>query len=178
MKVHSSADVSKKAKIGKGTVVWNNAQIREDAEIGENCMLGKNVYIDQNVKIGSNVKIQNNTSVYQGVTLEDGVFVGPHVCFTNDKNPRAVKPDGSIENFEDWDLGKIVVKKGASIGGNATILPDVKIGKWALVGAGSVVTKDIPDFGLVLGNPAKLVGHVNKKGERVKKAKSNIKRKV
>jgi UDP-3-O-[3-hydroxymyristoyl] glucosamine N-acyltransferase len=135
MKIHSSADVSKKAKIGKGTVVWNNTQIREGAEVGENCVLGKNVYLDQNVKIGSKVKVQNNTSVYQGVTLEDGVFVGPHVCFTNDKNPRAINPDGTIKDSDDWVLGNTIVKKGASIGGNATILPDITIGKWALVGA-------------------------------------------
>ena len=169
MKVHNSADVSKKAEIGKGSIIWNNTQIREGAKIGENCLLGRNVYIDQNVKIGSNVKIQNNTSVYQGVTIEDGVFVGPHVCFTNDKNPRAINPNETIKDKDDWEISKTIVKKGASIGGNATILPDVKIGKWALVGAGSVVTRDVPEFGLVVGNPAKLVGHVNKKGERVKK---------
>ncbi len=168
MKIHETADVSKKVKIGKGTMVWNNAQIREGAEIGINCIVGKNSYVDHNVKIGNNVKIQNNSSVYHGVTIEDGVFVGPHVCFTNDKNPRAVNADGSIKNSEDWNLGKTIVKKGASIGGNATILPDITIGKWALIGSGSVVTKDVPNFGLVVGNPAKLVGYVNKEGKKVK----------
>lgn len=169
MKAHKTADISKNAKIGKGSEIWNNTQIREGAEIGENCVLGKNVYIDQNVKIGSNVKIQNNSSVYQGVTLEDGVFVGPHVCFTNDKNPRAINPDGSIKKSDDWDLVKTLVKTGASVGGNATILPGILIGKWALVGAGSVVTKNVPDFGLMVGNPARLIGRVDKNGQKVNK---------
>jgi len=168
-KIYKTADVSDKAKIGKSTVVWNNTQIREGADIGRNCVLGKNVYIDHDVKIGNNVKIQNNSSIYYGVTIEDGVFIGPHVCFTNDKNPRATLSDGSLKKLEDWGLSKTLVKKGASIGANATILPGLSIGEWAMIGAGSVVTKNIQNFGLVVGNPAKLVGFVNEKGEKVRK---------
>ena len=127
--------------------------------------LSKGVYVDFGVKIGDNVKIQNNVSVYHGVTIEDGVFVGPHVCFTNDKKPRAVNEDGSLKAADDWQVSKTIVKKGASIGANSTILPGITIGKFSLIGAGSVVTKDVPDYGLVYGNPAKLKGSVDKKGE-------------
>jgi acetyltransferase-like isoleucine patch superfamily enzyme len=168
MKIHLSAEVNPQAKLGENIQIWNNSQVREDAMIGDNTILGKNVYVDANVKIGANCKIQNNVSVYHGVTIEDGVFVGPHVCFTNDKNPRAVKPDGTLKSEADWQVDKILVKSGAALGANATILPGVTVGKWALVGAGSVVTKDVPDFGLVIGNPAKLVGFVNEKGEKVR----------
>ncbi|MEX0616490.1 MAG: acyltransferase [Candidatus Woykebacteria bacterium] len=167
-RIHKTADISKKVVIGKNTLIWNNSQVRDGAKIGRNCVISKNVYIDHDVFIGDNVKIQNNVSVYYGVTVEDGVFIGPHVCFTNDKNPRAINPDETLKKGSDWEVGKILVKKGSSIGGNATILPGVTIGEWALVGAGSVVTKDVTDFGLVVGNPAKLIGYVNEKGEKVK----------
>jgi len=164
--IHASADVSPKAKIREGTKIWNNSQIREDAEIGENTIISKNVYIDSGVKIGKNCKIQNNVSVYHGVTIEDGVFVGPHVCFTNDMYPRAINPDGSIKSASDWEVSKTLIKKGASIGANSTILP-VIIGEFALIAAGSVVTKDVPDYALVMGVPARIVGKVNKEGRRV-----------
>ncbi len=164
MKIHSSAEVSPQADLGQNVQVWNGSQIREGASLGEGTILGKNVYVDFGVKIGAKCKVQNNVSIYHGVTLEDGVFVGPHVCFTNDKNPRAINPDGSLKTSQDWSVSEILVKYGAAIGANATILPGVTIGKWALVGAGAVVTKDVPDYGLVLGNPAKLVGYVNEKG--------------
>lgn len=165
--IHKTADVSDKAKIGEGTRIWNNVQVRENAKIGKNCILSKNVYIDEGVSIGNNVKIQNNVSVYQGVTIGDGVFVGPHVCFTNDKIPRAVNTDGSLKNSCDWKVSEILVKEGVAIGANSTILPGVTIGKWALIGAGSVVTKDVPDYGLVVGNPARLVGIVCKCGSKL-----------
>jgi acetyltransferase-like isoleucine patch superfamily enzyme len=165
--IHPTAEVSKDAKIGKNTKVWHQAQIRENAVIGDNCIISKNVYICAGVKIGSNVKIQNNVSVYQGVTIEDGVFVGPHVCFTNDLFPRAINPDGTLktstnaaEGAGDWHVSDTLVKYGASIGANSTIVCGVKIGKFALIGAGSVVTKDVPDYGLVFGNPARLRGFV------------------
>ncbi|MBW2976391.1 N-acetyltransferase [Candidatus Woesearchaeota archaeon] len=161
--------VSKDAKIGKNTKIWHFTQVRENAEIGDNCIIGKNVYIDCGVKIGNNVKIQNNASVYHGSTIEDGVFIGPHACLTNDKVPRAINEDGSLKADSDWKVGKIIVRKGASIGACSVVLPNVVIGQFAMVGSGSVVTKDVPDYGLAYGNPAKLHGYVNKKGEKVKK---------
>jgi UDP-2-acetamido-3-amino-2,3-dideoxy-glucuronate N-acetyltransferase len=161
---HSTTEVSDKAIIGDNTKIWHLSQVRENVTIGKNCILGKNVYIDFDVKIGNNVKIQNNSSIYHGAIVDEGVFIGPHVILTNDKNPRAVNEDLSPKSNDDWEIGKIHIKKGASIGAGSVILPNVTIGEFALVGAGSVVTKDVPNFGLVYGNPAKLQGFVNKKG--------------
>ena len=158
--IHQTADVSPHAQIGPGTRIWHQAQVRERARIGANCIVGKGAYIDFDVRIGDNVKIQNGVFVYHGVTLEDGVFVGPRVCFTNDRFPRAITPDGALKTDADWEVGMIVVRYGASLGAGAIILPDVVIGRFALVGAGAVVTRDVPDHGLVLGNPARLVGYV------------------
>ena len=167
--VHPTAEVSNQAKIGDKTKVWHQCQIREKAVIGDNCILGKNVYIDHSVRIGNNVKVQNNSSIYHGSEIEDGVFIGPHVCLTNDKTPRAITKDGKLKEGSDWEIGKILVKKGASIGAGSIILPDVTIGQFAMVGAGSVVTKDVPDYGLVYGNPAKLNGYVCKCGIKITK---------
>lgn len=165
--IHNTADVSKEAIIGEGTKIWNWVQVRENANIGKDCILSKGVYVDFGVNIGNQVKIQNNVSVFHGVTIKDGVFVGPHVCFTNDKKPRAINPDGSLKSADDWEVSQIIVEEGASIGANATILPGVKIGKFALIGAGSVVTKDVPDYAVAFGNPAKVRGFVDKKGGKV-----------
>jgi len=162
--IHETAEVSDKAKIGKDVSIWNQAQIREDAVIGDNSIISKNVYVDFSVKIGKNVKIQNNSSIFHGVVIEDGVFIGPHVCLTNDNNPRAVNPDLTLKKADDWEVSETLVKEGASIGAGSIILPGITIGKFAMVGAGSVVTKDVSDFALVYGNPAKLKAFVCKCG--------------
>ena len=165
--VHNTADVSPDAIIGSGTKIWQHCQVREKAEIGRNCILSKGVYIDFGVKIGNNVKLQNGISIYHGVTLEDGVFCGPHCVFTNDKRPRSINPDGSLKGGDDWQISTTLVKRGASIGAHATIVCGITIGQWAMVGAGAVVTKSIPDYGLVIGNPARLFGFVCQCGEKL-----------
>ena len=165
--IHPTADVSKDAQIGAGTKVWSYAQIREGARIGSECIIGKNVYVDFGVQIGSRVKIQNNVSVYHGVTIEDGVFVGPHVCFTNDLLPRAITPAGDLKGADDWEVGPIVIRYGASLGANSTIVPGVTVGSFALVGSGSVVSRDVPEQGLVYGNPARLHGYVCRCGRKL-----------
>jgi acetyltransferase-like isoleucine patch superfamily enzyme len=156
--------------IGEGTIVWHQAQIREGARIGSHCIVGKGAYIDCDVTIGENVKIQNYVSVYHGVTIERGVFCGPYSVFTNDKQPRAVNADGTPKSAEDWRVGKTLVREGAAIGANATIVCGVTIGRWAMVGAGSVVTRDVPDYGLVWGNPSRLHGFVCPCGGRLSRA--------
>ncbi len=167
VRVHPTAEVAAGAEIGAGSQVWHQAQVREGARLGRGCIVGKGVYIDFGVQIGDNVKIQNRASVYHGVTLEDGVFVGPHVVFTNDKRPRAINPDGTRKGDSDWTVGQTRVRQGASIGAGALVLPDVTVGRWAMVGAGALVTHDVPDYGLVLGHPARLVGYVCACGERL-----------
>lgn len=165
--IHKTAEVSPKAKIGHNTKIWNQAQVREDADIGDNCIISKNVYVDYGVKIGNKVKIGNNVSVFHGVTIEDGVMIGPHVTFTNDLRPRAINPDGTMKTggteASDWTISKTLVKHGAGIGANSTILP-VVVGRWALIAAGCVVTRDVPDYGLVVGIPSRLMGFVCKCG--------------
>ena len=167
---HSTSDVSPQAAIGDGTKIWQHCQVREGVVLGRNCILSKGVYIDAGVRIGNNVKIQNGISVYHGVTLEDGVFCGPHCVFTNDRQPRAINADGSLKSADDWMLGETLVKMGASIGAHATIVCGVTIGRWAMIGAGSVVTRDVPDYGLVYGNPARLRGFVCPCGEKLTEA--------
>ena len=167
VRIHPTAEVSPQASLGEGTSIWHQAQVREGARLGKGCIVGKGVYIDAGVTIGDHVKIQNYVSVFHGVTLEDGVFVGPHVCFTNDLLPRAVNPDGSLKSADDWSLSKTLVRRGAALGANSTIRCGITVGEWAMVGSGSVVTHDIPDHGLAWGNPARLHGFVCACGGRL-----------
>ncbi len=157
---HETACIDSEVRIGTGTKIWHFSHVQSGALIGKECSLGQNVNIGNNVSIGNYVKIQNNVSVYEGVTLEDYVFCGPSMVFTNILLPRAEFPQRGSDFYR-----KTLVKKSASIGANATIVCGNTIGAYSLIGAGSVVTKDIPDFALALGAPAKIVGWVNKKGE-------------
>ena len=160
--VHESSYVDENVRIGEGTKIWHFSHIQSGARIGRNCVLGQNVNISNNVVIGDSVKIQNNVSVYEGVTLEDHVFCGPSAVFTNIAVPRSKYPQAGSGFYQ-----KTLVREGASLGANCTILCGVTIGRHALIGAGSVVTKDVPDFALVVGVPAKQVGWVSEAGERL-----------
>jgi acetyltransferase-like isoleucine patch superfamily enzyme len=160
--VHPSAMVEPGAEIGSGTYVWHQAHVRRDADVGENCVLGKNVFIDQGVRIGSGVKVQNNVSVYAGVTIEDDVFVGPSAVFTNDLRPRAFNAD--------WKITPTLVRRGASIGANATVVCGNEIGEYAMIAAGSVVSRAVAAHQLVMGNPARPRGWVCRCGEIVSRA--------
>ena len=165
--IHPSAEVADDAVVGENTKIWHLVQVRPGAHIGSECIFGRGVFVDGHVLIGNRVKVQNYVSIYDGVTIEDGVFVGPHVVFTNDKQPRAVNADGSLKSGSDWTISYTRICEGASLGANSTIVCGITVGRWALVGAGSVVTKDVPDYGLVVGNPARLIGFVCKHGRRI-----------
>jgi len=158
---HPTTVIDEGATIGKGTIVWHFSHIMSGAVVGEHCTIGQNVFIASQVHLGNNVKVQNNVSVYAGVTCEDDVFLGPSCVFTNVINPRSFIP--RKEEFRPTR-----VKKGATIGANATILCGITIGEYAMIGAGAVVTKDVPDYALIVGNPGKQTGWVNKEGNTVK----------
>ncbi len=159
--VHESSYVDNNVVIGKGTKIWHFSHVHSGTEIGEGCSIGQNVNVGNNVKIGNHVKIQNNVSVYEGVELEDYVFCGPSMVFTNIKVPRSEFPQRGRRFYQ-----KTLVKKSASIGANATIVCGVTIGEYAMIGSGAVVTKDVPPYALVVGNPGTIVGKVDKKGKR------------
>ena len=158
--VHESSYIDEPCEIGKGTKIWHFSHVMKNSVIGENCSIGQNVVISPDVQLGNNVKIQNNVSVYTGVVCEDDVFLGPSMVFTNVINPRS----GVIRKEE---YMKTVVKKGASIGANATIVCGNNIGKYAFIGAGAVVTKEVPDYALMVGNPSKNIGWMSEFGERL-----------
>jgi UDP-2-acetamido-3-amino-2,3-dideoxy-glucuronate N-acetyltransferase len=157
--VHPTADVEDGAHVGAGTKIWHLAHVRATARIGAHCVIGRNVYVDSHTVVGDLVKVQNNVSVYDGVTLEDEVFVGPCAVFTNDLRPRAQNPD--------WQITPTMVRRGASIGANATIVCGVEIGAYAMIAAGSVVTRDVAPNQLVAGNPARPLGWVDRRGNVV-----------
>ncbi len=160
--IHESSYIDKNVKIGQGTSIWHFSHLQSGCSVGENCTIGQNVNIGNNVEIGNFVKVQNNVSIYEGVELEDYVFCGPSIVFTNITLPRSEFPQKGSKYYS-----KTIVKKSASIGANATIICGNTIGQYALIGAGSVITKDVPDFALVIGNPGEIVGWVNKKGDRL-----------
>lgn len=162
--VADSADVADSAKLGDGTKVWHLAQVREDATLGANCIIGRGAYIGTGVVAGDNCKVQNHALVYEPARLADGVFVGPAVVFTNDTYPRAINPDGSLKSASDWDAVGVTVDEGAAIGARAVCVAPVRVGAWATVAAGAVVTKDVPAFALVAGVPARRIGWVGKAG--------------
>ena len=159
--VHESSYVDDGVEIGEDTKIWYFCHIQKGAKIGKNCILGQNVNISNNVRIGHNVKIQNNVSIYEGVEIEDGVFCGPSCVFTNDLTPRAEYPKGA-EKYK-----KTLVKHGATIGANATILCVNTIGRYAMVAAGTVVTKDVPDYCIVAGVPMRIIGKIDERGNKV-----------
>lgn len=161
---HPTSDIDSGVTLHDGVKIWHYAQIRQGADIGANSIIGRGAYVGIGVKVGENCKIQNYALVYEPASLEEGVFVGPAVVFTNDHFPRAINEDGSQKSASDWEPVGVHVQQGASIGANSTCIAPVTIGKWALVGAGSVVLKDVPDYALVVGNPAKRVGWVGTSG--------------
>lgn len=168
VRIAPGAQVDESAVLGPGTTVWELAQIREEAVLGCDCVVGRGVYVGPGVKIGHRVKIQNHALVYEPAELADGVFVGPAVVLTNDRSPRAVGADGRPKRAGDWEAVGVRVAEGASLGARSVCVAPVGIGRWAMVAAGAVVTKDVPDFALVAGVPAQRIGWVGPAGERLR----------
>ena len=163
--IHATADVADSASIAGGSRIWHFAQVREDAVIGENCVVGRGAYVGTGVTVGDNCKIQNYALVYEPATLANGVFIGPAVVLTNDHFPRAINADGTPKSADDWRPVGVDIREGASIGASATCVAPIVIGRWAMGGSGSVGVKDVPDFALVVGSPARRIGWVGKSGQ-------------
>lgn len=163
-RIHPTSDVAANAQIGEGSAIWHYAQVRENCVLGENVIVGRGAYVGTGVHVGSNCKIQNYALLYEPALLEAGVFIGPGVILTNDEYPRAVNPDGSQKSGSDWEATGVKIREGASIGAGSICVAPVEIGAWALVAAGSTVTKNVPAFALVAGVPAKRIRWVGKAG--------------
>jgi UDP-2-acetamido-3-amino-2,3-dideoxy-glucuronate N-acetyltransferase len=159
-----SADVDEKAELGEGTTVWHLAQVRENARLGASCIVGRGAYVGPGVVMGDNVKLQNYALVYEPAQLHDGAFIGPAAVLTNDIYPRSVDPAGRLKRGDDWEPKGVVVREGAAVGARAVVVAGVTIGRWSLVAAGAVVTRDVPDFALVAGVPARRTRWVGRAG--------------
>lgn len=163
-RIVDSADVSPDAVIGEGSSVWHLAQVREGAVLGTDCVIGRGAYIGPDVQLGDACKVQNYALVYEPARLADGVFIGPAAVLTNDMHPRAINPDGSLKSADDWEAVGVSIGHGASIGARAVCVAPVRIGAWATIAAGAVVTRDVPDHALVVGVPARQQGWVGQAG--------------
>jgi acetyltransferase-like isoleucine patch superfamily enzyme len=166
-RVHATADLEPDVSVGPGTSIWHRAQLRTGATIGAECVVGRDVFIDEGVTIGNRVKIQNRALIYHGVSVEDGVFIGPGAIFTNDRYPRAITASGDLATADDWQVSPIIVRKGSSIGAGAVVVAGVEIGRFAMVGAGAVVTRTVTNHALVAGSPAHRIGWVCACGARL-----------
>ena len=172
--ISKNAIVSELAMVEPSATVWHFSHIREGAKVGANVIVGEFVYIDAGIEIGDNCKIQNGAKIYSPAVLSDGVFVGPNVVLTNDRYPRSINVDGGQKKIDDWEMVGVEVGEGASLGAQSTCIAPVRIGKWSMVGAGSVVTKDVPDFALVAGVPARFIHWVGKSGHKLIKQSDKI----
>jgi len=166
-RVHGTADLESSVSVGAGTSVWHRAQIRSGARIGAECTIGRDTFSDENVVIGNRVKIQNGALIYHGVTIEDGVFIGPGAILTNDRFPRAVTTTGDLVGVDAWEVSPIVLHYGCSIGAGAVVVAGVDVARYAMAGAGAVVTHSVPEYALVVGNPARRIGWVCACGARL-----------
>jgi UDP-2-acetamido-3-amino-2,3-dideoxy-glucuronate N-acetyltransferase len=166
-RVHASVDVEDGVSVGPRTSVWNRAVLRNGASLGAECVIGRDAFIDEGVHLGDRVKVQNGALVYHGVTVGNGVFIGPGAILTNDRFPRAITPTGELARGDDWTVSPIELRDGCSIGAGAVVVAGTKVGRFATVGAGSVVTRDVPDYALVAGNPARRMGWVCACGTRL-----------
>jgi len=166
-RVHETADIEADVSVGARTSVWHRAVLRTGASLGADCIVGRDAFIDEGVSIGDRVKIQNQALVYHGTTVEDAVFIGPGAILTNDRNPRAVTSSGDLARASDWQVSPITLRHGCSIGAGAVVVAGTDVGRYATVGAGSIVTRDVPDNALVAGNPARRLGWVCDCGRRL-----------
>jgi acetyltransferase-like isoleucine patch superfamily enzyme len=162
--VHTTVDLGDNVSLGENAKVWHYAQVRENATVGEGCIIGRGAYVGGGVVLGRNCKVQNYALVYEPASLGDGVFIGPAAVLTNDQFPRSVTPNMELKGGDDWEAVGVTIEDGASIGARAVCVAPVRIGKWATIAAGAVVTKDVPDFALMMGVPARRVGWVGRQG--------------
>jgi UDP-2-acetamido-3-amino-2,3-dideoxy-glucuronate N-acetyltransferase len=166
-RVHATADLEPDVSVGHGTSIWHRVQLRTGAIVGDECIVGRDAFIDEGVVIGNRVKIQNAALIYHGVSVEDGVFIGPGAILTNDRYPRAITSSGDLATGSDWEVSPITLREGCSIGAGAVVVAGVEVGRYAMVGAGAVVTRSVTNHSLVAGNPAKRIGWVCACGERL-----------